>query len=121
MRHILFGALPPPYGGVSVYNGALFEHLRNRGMRVWALSGEPKGNKQIRSFNYRNFGVVPALLSEGRGARIVDATHFHVEYPHPILLPLWLAAKRALRFDWIKMIHDGSLPSRYEGFSRLQR
>jgi glycosyltransferase involved in cell wall biosynthesis len=122
MRHILFGALPPPYGGVSVYNSTLFEHLRDRGVKVWSLYGDSrKRDSQIRYFNHRRLGVVPALLSEGRAARIVDATHFHLEYPHPILLPLWLAAKRVLRFEWIKMIHDGSVPSRYEGFSRLQR
>jgi glycosyltransferase involved in cell wall biosynthesis len=122
MRHILFGALPPPYGGVSVYLSTLFEHLRDRGVRVWALHGDNrKQDNQIRYLNHRRLSVIPALVSEGRRARIIDSTHFHIEYPHPILLPLWLAAKRVFRFEWIKMIHDGSLPSRYEGFSRTQR
>jgi glycosyltransferase involved in cell wall biosynthesis len=62
-----------------------------------------------------------SLFKEGRAARITDSTHFHFEYPNPALLPLWLAAKFFLRFEWVKILHDGSLPARYEGFGLIKR
>ena len=61
------------------------------------------------------------MLKHGRNARFVDFSHFHLEYPHPILLPIWLAAKVLLRFYWIKYILDGSLPRRYQDFTKPQR
>jgi glycosyltransferase involved in cell wall biosynthesis len=119
---ILLGPLPPPYGGVSVYLGALAEHLRGGGVRVWALFGERgKREPHVRFVRHRRFGITPALLREGRGARILDATHFHLEYPNKFLLPPWLAAKRALGFEWYKNVLDGSLPSRHRKFTRLQK
>lgn len=121
-RVILFGPLPPPYGGVSVYMSALVEHLKSCGVSVWALLGEgARREPRVRLVKHRRFGVVPALLREGRGARVLDASHFHLEYPNKFLLPLWLAAKRALGFEWYKNVHDGSLPARHRDFNPLQR
>jgi glycosyltransferase involved in cell wall biosynthesis len=119
---ILFGPLPPPHGGVSVYLGALLEHLRDADVRVWSLAGDDAArDTRVRRINHRRLGVVPALLSEGRGARVLDATHFHLEYPHPLLLPLWLVLTRALGVEWLKNVHDGSLPARYRNFGRVRR
>ncbi|MDT7542801.1 MAG: hypothetical protein QOE33_2705 [Acidobacteriota bacterium] len=119
---ILFGPLPPPHGGVSVYLSALLEHLRDSGVRVWSLAGEDATqDERVRRIRHRRLGIVPALIGEGRGARVLDASHFHLEYPHPLLLPLWLALTRALGVEWIKNVHDGSLPARYKNFGRLQR
>jgi glycosyltransferase involved in cell wall biosynthesis len=125
---ILLGPLPPPYGGVSVYLGALVEHLQDCGVRVWALSGNgaaremsERADQAVRFVNHRRLGIVPALRAEGRGARILDASHFHLEYPHFLLLPLWLALKRARGFEWYKNVHDGSLPARYASFGRTRR
>jgi glycosyltransferase involved in cell wall biosynthesis len=61
------------------------------------------------------------LLAEGRDARILDASHFHLEYPNPLLLPVWLVMKRLLGFEWYKNILDGSLPKRHAQFGRGQR
>lgn len=119
---ILLGPLPPPYGGVSVYLSALAEHLRDDGVRVLALFGDRgKREPHVRFVNHRRFRITPALFREGRGARILDATHFHLEYPNKFLLPPWLAAKRALGFEWYKNVLDGSLPSRYQKFTRPQK
>jgi glycosyltransferase involved in cell wall biosynthesis len=119
---ILFGPLPPPHGGVSVYLGALLEHLRDADVRVWSLAGEgTTSDARVRRIRHRRLGVVPALLQEGRGARVLDATHFHLEYPHPLLLPLWLVLTRSLGVEWIKNVHDGSLPARYKSFGRVRR
>lgn len=119
---VLLGPLPPPYGGVSVYLSALREHLEPDGVRTWAPCGD-EGERDARTtfFKHRRLGLVPVLLREGRGARVLDATHFHFEYPHGILLPLWLACKRVLGFEWHKNVHDGSLPARYPDFTRAQK
>ncbi|MCA1816352.1 MAG: glycosyltransferase family 4 protein [Acidobacteria bacterium] len=120
---ILLGALPPPYGGVSVYVSALAAALKSCDVRVWALYGgdEWRIDPQVRLVNHRRLGIVRALFAEGRGARILDATHFHFEHPHTLLLPLWLALKGALGFEWYKNLHDGSLPARHQNFSPVQR
>jgi glycosyltransferase involved in cell wall biosynthesis len=119
---ILYGPLPPPYGGVSVYMSFLAEHLRGRVARVWSVLGDrTKSDPLVRPVRHRRLGVVPALLAEARGARILDATHFHLEYPNKILLPVWLAAKRLLGFEWYKNVLDGSLPARHRDFGPLQR
>src|SRR5215207_8587 len=119
---VLLGPLPPPYGGVSVYLSALREHLKPDGVRTWALFGEGgERDAQTTFVKHRRLGLVPVLLREGRGARVLDATHFHFEYPHKILLPLWLACKRVLGFEWHKNVLDGTLPARYPCFTRAQR
>ena len=119
---ILYGPLPPPYGGVSVYMSFLVEHLRGRVARVWAVPGGRGGRDPlVRFVRHRRLGVVPALMSEARGARVLDATHFHLEYPNRLLLPVWLAAKRLLGFEWYKNVHDGSLPARHRDFGPAQR
>jgi glycosyltransferase involved in cell wall biosynthesis len=119
---VLLGPLPPPYGGVSVYLSALREHLGPDGVRTWALfGGEGERDARTTFVKHRRLGLVPVLLREGRGARVLDATHFHFEYPNRILLPLWLACKRVLGFEWHKHVHDGTLPARYPRFTRTQR
>ena len=119
---VLLGPLPPPYGGVSVYTGALFEHLRPRGARAWAYFGESaEGEPGVRRFRHRRLGLLPLALREGRGARVLDTTHFHLEHPHPLLLPAWLACKLVLRRSWYKNILDGTLPARHREFTPLRR
>jgi len=121
---ILLGPLPPPYGGVSIFMDALVEHLREAGVgfRLWALHGDPQGaGDGTRLVRHRRLGTLSALLREGRSARIVDTTHFHLEYPNAVLLPPWLALKRLLGFEWVKYVLDGSLPERQARFTPAQR
>jgi glycosyltransferase involved in cell wall biosynthesis len=121
---ILFGPLPPPSGGVAVFMSKLAKYAIDRGVRIWGYS-EVHGDKSVTWINYRRLGHIKPLHKEGRGARITDSTHFHLEYPHWLLLPLWLVAKRALGFTWVKVLHDGTLPGRSKNFgfvrSRLFR
>ena len=93
------------------------------GVQIWAYTGEShnKHDRNVLFVNHRRFGHIWELFRRGHGAHITDSTHFHLEYPHPALLPLWLASKSVLRFRWIKLLHDGSLPSRYESFGRLRK
>ena len=119
---ILYGPLPPPYGGVSVYMSFLAEHLRPEVARVWAVLGDrTKSDPLVRYVRHRRLGVVPALLAEARGARVLDATHFHLEHPNRLLLPVWLAAKRLLGFEWHKNVLDGTLPARHRDFGPARK
>jgi glycosyltransferase involved in cell wall biosynthesis len=120
-RIILFGPLPPPYGGVAIYMKALMAHLRYPNVRVWTYGGANENGPEVRFIAHRKLGTLWALLAEGRGVRILDASHFHLEYPNPLLLPIWLLLKRLLRFEWYKNILDGSLPRRYPQFGTTQR
>ena len=120
-RIILFGPLPPPYGGVATYMKALVAHFCDSNIRVWTYGGKKPADASVRFVAHRKLGTVPALIAEGRNARILDASHFHLEYPNLLLLPAWLLLKRWLRFEWYKDILDGSLPKRYPGFGRMKR
>lgn len=118
---ILFGPLPPPYGGVAIYMKALVAHFRSTGVRLWTYGGAKPKNSEAKFIAHRRLGTLWALLAEGRGARILDASHFHLEYPNPLLLPVWLVLKQLLGFEWFKNILDGSLPKRYPQFTTPQR
>ena len=120
-RIILFGPLPPPYGGVAIYMKALVAHFRDANIRVWTYGGAKPKDANVRFVAHRRLGTLFALLAEGRGTRIFDASHFHLEYPNPLLLPVWLMLKRLLRFEWYKNILDGSLPNRYPEFGVMRR
>ena len=100
---------------------ALAAHFRNANVRVWTYTAPKSANATVRYVAHRRLGTVAALLAEGRKARILDATHFHLEYPNPLLLPLWISLKRLLGFKWYKNVLDGSLPKRYPQFGRLRR
>src|SRR5512132_3954767 len=118
-RIILFGPLPPPYGGVAIYMKLLVAHFLEA--RVWTYGGAKPKDTKVRFVAHRRVGRLRALLDEGGGARILDASHFHLEYPNLLLLPLWLVLKRLLRFEWYKNILDGSLPKRYPNFGVIER
>jgi glycosyltransferase involved in cell wall biosynthesis len=120
-RIILFGPLPPPYGGVAIYMQALVRRFSDANVRVWTYAGPKPVDKNIRFIAHRKLGTIKALLDEGRNSRILDATHFHLEYPNPLLLAAWLLLKRRLGFEWYKNILDGSLPKRYPKFGAFKR
>lgn len=121
-RIILFGPLPPPYGGVAIYMEAIVAHLGDcSNVRVWTYGGAKPDDAGVRFIAHRKLGTLWALFAEGHEARILDASHFHLEYPNPLLLPLWLVLKRRLHFEWYKNVLDGSLPKRYPQFGALRR
>jgi len=118
-RIILFGPLPPPYGGVAIYLKSLVSHFPQA--RIWTYGGAKTKDSKARYVAHRRLGTLWALIAEGRDARILDASHFHLEYPNPLLLLVWLVLKPLLGFEWYKNIHDGSLPKRYQDFGSIQR
>jgi glycosyltransferase involved in cell wall biosynthesis len=117
---VLLGPHPPPYGGVSIYTSTLFAHLKNRGLHLWTYGDEEIRGDSVHFMRDKRRELVPLLLREGRGARVADCTHFLFEYPSA-LVPIWLILKRLLGFEWIKILHDGSLPHRYKNFTRTRR
>jgi len=117
---VLLGPSPPPYGGVSIYTSALFEFLKDRGLRLWTYGDEETGGPNVRFMRDKRRELVPLVWREARGARVADCTHFLFEYPSA-LVPVWVILKRLLGFEWVKIVQDGSLPSRHRKFSPLRR
>src|SRR3954471_15063847 len=109
-KTILFGPLPPPYGGVSVFMASIKDACLDRGLEVWSYTGDD-ADKRVTSIRRRLLEHLWRLFFGPRDARITDSTHFHLEYPHWLLLPLWLRVKLMKRFTWIKICHDATLPS----------
>jgi glycosyltransferase involved in cell wall biosynthesis len=117
---VLLGPYPPPHGGVSIYVSALFEFLGARGLRLWTYGDEELKGAGVRFMRDKRREIVPLVLREGRGARVADCTHFLLEYPSA-LVPVWVILKRLLDFEWVKIIQDGSLPTRHARFGPLRR
>jgi glycosyltransferase involved in cell wall biosynthesis len=97
----------------------LFDFVKNDGVELWTYGDQKIAGPNV--FFMTNRALLPTLLlRRGRRARIADSTHFLVEYPS-LLVPVWIALKAVLGFEWIKVIHDGSLPARFQRFSKLRR
>jgi len=120
-KTVLLGPYPPPHGGVAIFTSALFEFTRDKGVELWAAGESLPTGPNVRPIRYKRLGLIPLLLKEGFGARIVDSFYFLIEYPNPVMVPIWVILKFLLRFEWIKVVHDGSLPSRYSGFGPVRK
>jgi len=118
---VVLGPYPPPYGGVAIFTAALFDFTKDQGVKLWAEGQKLPGKPNVSPINYRRLGLIPLLLKGGFRARIIDSFHFLVEYPHPMMVPVWVLLKLVLRFEWVKVVHDGSLPSRYGGFGAVRK
>jgi glycosyltransferase involved in cell wall biosynthesis len=117
---ILLGPTPPPHGGVATYVTALYESLKDRGVRLWTYGDEEFEGANVSYVRDKRFGILPLLVKGAHRARILDCTHFLFEYPSP-LVPAWVVLKGLLRFKWIKVLHDGTLPARHAAFAPLKR
>ncbi|MFL6333794.1 MAG: glycosyltransferase family 4 protein [Pyrinomonadaceae bacterium] len=117
---VLLGPYPPPHGGVSIYVKTLFEHLKGRGLQLWTYGGREVRGAGVHFMQDKRRDLVPLLLREGHAARVADCTHFLLEYPSA-LVPVWLVLKRLLGFEWVKILHDGSLPNRHADFKNVRR
>ena len=118
---IILGPTPPPYGGVAIYVSSLYRCVRERGVRLWTYSDEQQEDENVRFLKPFRVRVIPSLIKDAIRARIIDSSYFAIEHPHKLLLPGWIISKLLLRFEWVKIFHDGSLPSRYPGFSRVEK
>ncbi|MDQ3175522.1 MAG: hypothetical protein M3Q91_17745, partial [Acidobacteriota bacterium] len=117
---VLLGPYPPPYGGVSIYIQTLYECFKDRAVEFWIFGDEEIKGPNIHYMKDKRRELLPLVVQRGATARIGDCTHFLIEYPS-ILVPVWVALKGLLRFEWIKIMQDGSLPSRYKKFNPFRR
>ncbi len=116
---VLLGPYPPPYGGVSIYVKTLFEYLENRA-ELWTFGDEEISAPNVVFMKDKRREILPLLIRRGAKARIADCTHFLIEYPS-VLVPVWVLLKALLRFEWLKIMQDGSLPTRYKKFNPIRR
>jgi glycogen synthase len=119
-RLVLLGPYPPPYGGVSIYIKKLVDVLGDRNVELWTYGDEPIAAPNVFFMNDKRRELLPLLIRRGWKARIADCTHFLLEYPS-FIVPTWVLLKRLLGFEWIKIVQDGSLPSRYEKFNPIRK
>lgn len=117
---VLLGPYPPPYGGVSIYIQTLFEFLKNRDVELWTYGDEEFTAPNVFFMRDKRWELLPLLIRRGFKARIADCTHFLLEYPS-FIVPVWVLLKRMLDFEWIKIVQDGSLPSRFEKFNPIRK
>ena len=106
---------------MAIFTSALFEFTEVNDVELWATSECLPIKKNVRQLGYGRLRLVPLLLREGFNRRIIDSFHFLIEYPSSLMVPCWVLLKLLLRFEWIKVVHDGSLPSRYKNFGLLRR
>jgi glycogen synthase len=119
-RIVLLGPYPPPFGGVSIYIKTLFESLKQRGVELWTFGDEHFSAPNVVFMKDKRRELLPLLIRKGARARIVDCTHFLIEYPS-VMVPVWVVLKRLLGFEWFKIMQDGSLPSRYKSFNPVRK
>lgn len=119
-KTVLLGPYPPPYGGVSIYIQTLYGFFKDRAVEFWIFGDEEFKGPNVRFMKDKRRELLPLVMRWGANARIADCTHFLIEYPS-ILVPVWVALKGLLRFEWIKIIQDGSLPSRYKKFNPFRK
>jgi glycosyltransferase involved in cell wall biosynthesis len=119
-KTVLLGPYPPPYGGVSIYIQSLYEFFKDRAVEFWVFGDEEVKGPNIRFMTDKRRELLPLLMRWGANARIADCTHFLIEYPS-VLVPVWVTLKGLLRFEWIKIMQDGSLPSRYKKFNPFRK
>jgi glycosyltransferase involved in cell wall biosynthesis len=119
-KTVLLGPYPPPYGGVSIYIQTLYDCFKDRGVEFWTFGDQEFEGSNIHFMRDKRRDLVPLVWRRGANARIADCTHFLLEYPS-VLVPMWIALKALLRFEWIKIIQDGSVPARYKEFSPIRK
>ncbi|MDD5542176.1 MAG: glycosyltransferase [Acidobacteriia bacterium] len=90
-------------------------------MELWASGDNLRPSPGIKVLKHKRLGLILLLIKSGIRARLIDSFYFLIEYPNILMASLWVLMKILLRFEWIKVIHDGSLPSRYTRFNAFQK
>jgi glycosyltransferase involved in cell wall biosynthesis len=116
---VILGPYPPPFGGVAIFTKTLFESVAGSGVKLWAYGNFSSNNHQIVRLNPKRLHLLYLSLKHRR-RRIADSSHFLLEYPG-LFSVFWIIAKILGGFQWIKIVHDGSLPDRYRSFGRVKR
>jgi glycosyltransferase involved in cell wall biosynthesis len=111
---VLFGPFPPPAGGVAVFMSSLAAHMGRLGIdhRVRAYGGS--GPAGVPCVEPTVTSVLRRFVDLGVADTCFDSSGIFVEYPAVNATRAWLALHRLRRFRWVKMLHDGTLPSRWQ-------
>jgi glycosyltransferase involved in cell wall biosynthesis len=119
---VLLGPYPPPYGGVAIYMRNLYALLTRDQEQISVLALDYQGSEpHIYNLRTNPYSLWQHIHRFGPDVLYLDSSTFCMEYPFMRLAFPWLALKKYMRLKWIKVIHDGTLPARYTGFSRLHR
>ncbi|MGD8377306.1 MAG: glycosyltransferase family 4 protein [Acidobacteriota bacterium] len=118
-RLLLLGPFPPPYGGVAIYDQALLEILRERGLDAHrrAIRVEPGPDAVPPGLA----GVRSLFRETGADDVVLDSATWLLEYPVFRIAAAWFPLRRFRRFRWIKVIHDGTLPGRFHAMPAARR
>jgi len=118
---VLFGPYPPPYGGVAIYVYLLHKHLERSQIDCELKAYRPDADlaedavHPVFSSVFKNFRTLTG------NDVCLDSSTFFFEYLSGKAPVAWFFIKLLKRFRWIKVFHDGSLPSRYDSFQPLQK
>lgn len=119
---IFLGPIPPPYGGVAIFNQNLFEAIKENGRpQIWTHKTPSKRAEKVNFYKGNFLSTVRFLIKNSSNKTIIDSTIYSAEYPEAGIIIAWVILKPILGFTWIKILHDGTLPSRYHSFSLLQK
>lgn len=98
---VLIGKIPPPYGGVSIYNANLINALNEQGIPMHQI----KPGFQI--FKHRKHIIFDSFNSVIENPTLINLVKY---FPFIIF-----------QIKWIKVIHDGGLPKRYSTYNWVQK
>jgi len=120
---IILGPYPPPFGGVAIFNDNLFEAVRGEhsNTELWTNADLCKEGQRIHFFKTGLIGNIKFLINHAAKRTILDSTVSSAEYPNFKSILAWVLLKPFLKFKWIKVIHDGTLPARHQTFGIFQK
>jgi len=118
---IILGPYPPPYGGVATFNTTLFDNLKPKGAVFWTYNLTTLKDSTVKNFGRNIFEMIRMLITDARKATILDSSTFLLDWPNKKLILILFLLKPLLKCRWIKIVHDGALPSRYLEFSRTKK
>ena len=120
---IILAPYPPPYGGVAIFNQNLFEAIKEKykNAEFWTRNEHYEENQHLNILKPGLINNFKFLINHASGKTILDSTVSSAEYPNFKFVLSWVLLKPFLKFKWIKIIHDGTLPTRHQTFSRFQK
>lgn len=122
---ILFGPYAPPAGGVATFMKNLYENIQGKNVELWAVSDNVQKGNNV--YNVKGLlDYFKLIIFNAKNSNIVDSWITYFEYPSTkkrSILSIFALnlLKKINGFVWIKVIHDGSLPKRYDNFSKTQK
>lgn len=113
---LLLGPYPPPAGGVASYLASVFRNLPS-GECAWYGHGDsPYQGPGVEVVRGNDFDPARCLWTRFRAPVALDSSTVFLEYLDWRLLIRWLPSIVLHRVRWVKVVHDGNLPSRFQSY-----